>query len=144
VLCCDVLWRVVLCCVVLCRVVLCCVVLCCVVLCCVVLCCVRCLVRPFCSSACHATPLAPHSTRRQRSGNTRPRPPPLKQTFNESGLPVSVWTSTLRRTIATANFLPYPKLRWKALDEIHAVRARARVCVCVCVCVCACVLCVCV
>ena len=36
-------------------------------------------------------------------------------------MPVSVWTSTLRRTIATANYLPYPKLRWKALDEIHAV-----------------------
>jgi hypothetical protein len=48
-------------------------------------------------------------------------PPP--QTFNESGVPVSVWTSTLRRTIATANYLPYPKLRWKALDEIHAVSA---------------------
>jgi len=47
------------------------------------------------------------------------------QTFNESGVPVSVWTSTLRRTIATANYLPYPKLRWKALDEIHAVRLRA-------------------
>jgi 6-phosphofructo-2-kinase/fructose-2,6-biphosphatase len=43
------------------------------------------------------------------------------QTFNESGVPVSVWTSTLKRTIATANYLPYPKLRWKALDEIHAV-----------------------
>lgn len=44
-------------------------------------------------------------------------------------MPVSVWTSTLKRTIHTANFLPYPKLRWKALDEIHAgarVCARAR------------------
>ncbi|WIA42087.1 hypothetical protein OEZ86_009363 [Tetradesmus obliquus] len=44
----------------------------------------------------------------------------LPATFNESGVPVSVWTSTLKRTIATANHLPYPKLRWKALDEIHA------------------------
>eukprot|EP00775_Hariotina_reticulata_P005300 gene5300-5535_t len=44
----------------------------------------------------------------------------LPATFNESGVPVSVWTSTLRRTIATANYLPYPKLRWKTLDEIHA------------------------
>jgi len=25
-----------------------------------------------------------------------------------------------QRTIMTANHLPYPKLRWKALDEIHA------------------------
>ncbi len=33
---------------------------------------------------------------------------------------MSVWTSTLRRTIATANYLPFPKLRWKALDEIQA------------------------
>eukprot|EP00877_Chromochloris_zofingiensis_P010699 jgi/Chrzof1/5883/Cz16g19090.t1_FBP3A[v5.2] len=44
----------------------------------------------------------------------------LPATFNEDGVPVSVWTSTLRRTIMTANYLPYPKLRWKALDEIHA------------------------
>ncbi|CAG9464718.1 unnamed protein product [Pedinophyceae sp. YPF-701] len=35
-------------------------------------------------------------------------------------LPVSVWTSTLRRTIATAEHLPFPKLRWKVLDEIQA------------------------
>ncbi|KAG2451906.1 hypothetical protein HYH02_003681 [Chlamydomonas schloesseri] len=35
-------------------------------------------------------------------------------------VPVSVWTSTLRRTIQTARYLPFPKLRWKALDEIQA------------------------
>ncbi|KAK9833381.1 hypothetical protein WJX81_000334 [Elliptochloris bilobata] len=35
-------------------------------------------------------------------------------------MPVSVWTSTLKRTIQTAEHLPFPKLRWKALDEIHA------------------------
>lgn len=35
-------------------------------------------------------------------------------------IPVSVWTSTLKRTIQTAAYLPFPKLRWKALDEIHA------------------------
>lgn len=35
-------------------------------------------------------------------------------------IPVSVWTSTLKRTIQTASLLPFPKLRWKALDEIHA------------------------
>ena len=35
-------------------------------------------------------------------------------------VPVAVWTSTLNRTIATASNLPYPKLRWKALDEIQS------------------------
>jgi hypothetical protein len=29
-------------------------------------------------------------------------------------MPVSVWTSTLQRTIQTAEQLPFPKLRWKA------------------------------
>jgi hypothetical protein len=28
-------------------------------------------------------------------------------------MPVSVWTSTLQRTIQTAEQLPFPKLRWK-------------------------------
>ncbi|KAI0229269.1 Fructose-2,6-bisphosphatase [Massospora cicadina] len=31
-----------------------------------------------------------------------------------------VWTSTMRRTIATAAKLPYPKLQWKSLDELDA------------------------
>ena len=35
-------------------------------------------------------------------------------------MPVSVWTSTLQRTIQTAEGLPFPKLRWKVLDEIQA------------------------
>lgn len=35
-------------------------------------------------------------------------------------MPVSVWTSTLSRTIQTAEGLPFPKLRWKVLDEIQA------------------------
>ncbi|PNW72565.1 hypothetical protein CHLRE_16g691888v5 [Chlamydomonas reinhardtii] len=35
-------------------------------------------------------------------------------------LSVAVWTSTLKRTIETARSLPFPKLRWKALDEINA------------------------
>jgi 6-phosphofructo-2-kinase/fructose-2,6-biphosphatase len=35
-------------------------------------------------------------------------------------VPVAVWTSTLNRTIATAAGLPYPKVQWKALDEIQA------------------------
>ncbi|KAG1677472.1 hypothetical protein FOA52_001928 [Chlamydomonas sp. UWO 241] len=34
--------------------------------------------------------------------------------------PLQVWTSTLKRTIQTARHLPFPKLRWKALDEINA------------------------
>lgn len=35
-------------------------------------------------------------------------------------VPVAVWTSTLSRTIETAGPLPYPKVQWKALDEIQA------------------------
>jgi hypothetical protein len=35
-------------------------------------------------------------------------------------LPISCWTSTLKRTIQSAKHIPFPKLRWKALDEIHA------------------------
>ncbi|BDA46799.1 6-phosphofructo-2-kinase/fructose-2,6-bisphosphatase 4 [Coccomyxa sp. Obi] len=41
-------------------------------------------------------------------------------TLEGATMPVSVWTSTLRRTIQTAELLPFPKLRWKALDEIQA------------------------
>jgi 6-phosphofructo-2-kinase/fructose-2,6-biphosphatase 2 len=33
---------------------------------------------------------------------------------------LTVWTSTLKRTIQTSEHLPYPKLQWKALDEIDA------------------------
>lgn len=33
---------------------------------------------------------------------------------------LTVWTSTLKRTISTAQYLDYPKLNWKALDEIDA------------------------
>lgn len=31
-----------------------------------------------------------------------------------------VWTSTLQRTSQTAQYLPYPKLTWKSLDELDA------------------------
>lgn len=31
-----------------------------------------------------------------------------------------VWTSTLQRTIQTAQYLPYTKLTWKSLDELDA------------------------
>jgi 6-phosphofructo-2-kinase/fructose-2,6-biphosphatase 2 len=33
---------------------------------------------------------------------------------------VTLWTSTMKRTIQTAEFLPYPKKQWKALDELDA------------------------
>ena len=42
------------------------------------------------------------------------------QTSEGATMPVSVWTSTLSRTIQTAEGLPFPKLRWKVLDEIQA------------------------
>lgn len=34
--------------------------------------------------------------------------------------PLTVWTSTLRRTQQTSRFLPYRQLAWKALDELDA------------------------
>ncbi|KAI4600447.1 hypothetical protein LQW54_013424 [Pestalotiopsis sp. IQ-011] len=39
-----------------------------------------------------------------------------------SDRPLTVWTSTLKRTIQTARFLPenYNQLQWKALDELDA------------------------
>jgi 6-phosphofructo-2-kinase/fructose-2,6-biphosphatase 2 len=30
-----------------------------------------------------------------------------------------IWTSTLKRSIETANHLPFPKLEWKQLDELN-------------------------
>ncbi|KAJ3518984.1 hypothetical protein NMY22_g13413 [Coprinellus aureogranulatus] len=39
---------------------------------------------------------------------------------NVGDAPLTVWTSTLRRTIQTAAKLPYPKLTWKSLDELDA------------------------
>jgi 6-phosphofructo-2-kinase/fructose-2,6-biphosphatase 2 len=33
---------------------------------------------------------------------------------------LTVWTSTLQRTVQTAQHLPYPKLTWKSLDELDA------------------------
>lgn len=35
-------------------------------------------------------------------------------------LPLTVWTSTLKRTAQTAAHLPYEKLSWKALDELDS------------------------
>ncbi|KAK9493593.1 6-phosphofructo-2-kinase-domain-containing protein [Lipomyces doorenjongii] len=34
--------------------------------------------------------------------------------------PLTVWTSTLKRTQQTAKYLPYRQLTWKALDELDA------------------------
>jgi 6-phosphofructo-2-kinase/fructose-2,6-biphosphatase 2 len=31
-----------------------------------------------------------------------------------------IWTSTFKRTIQTVQFLAFPKLQWRALDEIDA------------------------
>ncbi|KAF8957154.1 Fructose-2,6-bisphosphatase, partial [Entomortierella lignicola] len=36
---------------------------------------------------------------------------------------LTVWTSTKKRTIATAKHLPNPKVAWKALDELEAGKA---------------------
>ncbi|KAI8809590.1 histidine phosphatase superfamily [Cladochytrium replicatum] len=33
---------------------------------------------------------------------------------------LTVWTSTLRRTIQTAELLPYPQIQWKHLDELDS------------------------
>ncbi|KAF9466579.1 6-phosphofructo-2-kinase-domain-containing protein [Collybia nuda] len=45
---------------------------------------------------------------------------PALVTDNIGDAPLTVWTSTLRRTIQTAHNLPYPKLTWKSLDELDA------------------------
>ncbi len=37
-----------------------------------------------------------------------------------TGKALTVWTSSLKRTIQTAQFLPYPKIARKALDELYA------------------------
>ncbi len=34
--------------------------------------------------------------------------------------PLTVWTSTLKRTQQTSKYLDYPQLQWKALDELDA------------------------
>ncbi|PCH38758.1 bifunctional 6-phosphofructo-2-kinase/fructose-2,6-bisphosphate 2-phosphatase [Wolfiporia cocos MD-104 SS10] len=39
---------------------------------------------------------------------------------NIGDAPLTVWTSTLQRTIQTAQYLPYNKLTWKSLDELDA------------------------
>lgn len=39
---------------------------------------------------------------------------------NAEGAELSVWTSTLKRTNETAQFLDFKKIQWKALDELDA------------------------
>ena len=50
-------------------------------------------------------------------------------------MPVSVWTSTLRRTIQTAEAIPFPKLRWKVLPphtrDVHGAYKRGALHSCV-------------
>ncbi len=41
-------------------------------------------------------------------------------TDNIGDAPLTVWTSTLQRTMQTAALLPYNKLTWKSLDELDA------------------------
>ena len=38
----------------------------------------------------------------------------------ESHIKLTVWTSTLKRTMQTAASLPYPKIQWRALDELDS------------------------
>ncbi|TPX51279.1 hypothetical protein SeMB42_g00279 [Synchytrium endobioticum] len=38
----------------------------------------------------------------------------------EPHIKLSVWTSTLKRTMQTAAGLPYPKIQWRALDELDS------------------------
>ncbi|KAF8633230.1 hypothetical protein AX15_001462 [Amanita polypyramis BW_CC] len=45
---------------------------------------------------------------------------PALITDNIGDASLTVWTSTLRRTIQTASYLPYTKLTWKSLDELDA------------------------
>ncbi|KAF7983150.1 hypothetical protein HWV62_24137 [Athelia sp. TMB] len=45
---------------------------------------------------------------------------PALITDNIGDAPLTVWTSTLQRTIQTASELPYNKLTWKSLDELDA------------------------
>jgi len=46
----------------------------------------------------------------------------VKQSFGGEDHPLTVWTSTLKRTIATARHLPseWNQLQWKALDELDS------------------------
>ncbi|KAF9116501.1 Fructose-2,6-bisphosphatase [Mortierella sp. AM989] len=49
--------------------------------------------------------------------------PSLVATHIPNSDQLTVWTSTKKRTIATAKHLPHPKVAWKALDELEAGKA---------------------
>lgn len=49
----------------------------------------------------------------------RKLPELVKQSVGD-GRKLTVWTSTLKRTIQTARFLEFEKLEWKALDELDS------------------------
>lgn len=53
--------------------------------------------------------MSPHPHPPTHTSHARPQP----ASPDEPPIPVSVWTSTLKRTIETASYLPFPKLRWK-------------------------------
>jgi 6-phosphofructo-2-kinase/fructose-2,6-biphosphatase 2 len=59
---------------------------------------------------------APLSVRGQRYANMLP----ALITDIIGDAPLTVWTSTLTRTIQTGEQLPYTKLTWKSLDELDA------------------------
>ena len=48
------------------------------------------------------------------------RLPKLVKQMVGDGRRLTVWTSTLKRTIQTARFLEFEKLEWKALDELDS------------------------
>jgi 6-phosphofructo-2-kinase/fructose-2,6-biphosphatase 2 len=47
-------------------------------------------------------------------------PSVIRRALGSNDDQLTVWTSTLHRTQQTAAFLPFPKLAWKALDELDA------------------------
>ncbi|KAG0249451.1 Fructose-2,6-bisphosphatase [Mortierella polycephala] len=49
--------------------------------------------------------------------------PSLVSTYIPNAGQLTIWTSTKKRTIATAKHLPHKKLAWEALDELEAGRA---------------------
>ncbi|KAL7750674.1 Fructose-2,6-bisphosphatase [Sorochytrium milnesiophthora] len=44
----------------------------------------------------------------------------MQKAYTSTTGKLTVWTSTLRRTIQTSEHLPFPKLQWKALDELDS------------------------
>jgi 6-phosphofructo-2-kinase/fructose-2,6-biphosphatase 2 len=59
-------------------------------------------------------PLSPHGLQYARA-----LPGLIREKLGE-GTNLTVWTSTLQRTIQTAQYLPFVRLTWKSLDELDA------------------------